>query len=60
MGSLIVINILLFVIACILGKERVYYRNKYFKLLSRNEELAAENHNLKVKYDEIPIVSYDV
>ena len=60
MGSLIIINVLLFVITCILSKERVYYRNECFKLLSNNEELAAENHHLKVKYGEIPVVSYDV
>lgn len=59
MGSLIIINVLLFVVVSILGKERAYYRNEYFKLLHKNEELAAENHHLKVKYDEIPIVSYD-
>jgi FtsZ-binding cell division protein ZapB len=59
MGSLIIISGLLFVVVCILSEERAYYRNECYKLLHKNEELAAENHHLKVKYDEIPIVSYD-
>ncbi len=57
--SLIIVNILFFILICVLNKKRSLYLKEYYKLLRKNEELAAENHRLKVKYDEIPIVSYD-
>ena len=57
---LIIINILFSILIYALNQEKTYYQNECYKILRKNEELVAENHHLKVKYDEIPIVSYDV
>ena len=57
------LTVLTFTLSCLvlaLNKEKMYYKREFFKAVHKIEELSAENHNLKVKYDEIPVASYDV
>ena len=50
----------LFLVALTQYSEKRYYKEQYHDMMRKCNDLADENHHLKVKYGLLPIFSYDV